>query len=369
MKTSLIFFIFLLISALTACKKSSKSPVSTPENAQDATFDIQILTQNLTHPWELLWGSDNFIWMTERGGKISRVNPDNGTVTNVFTIPDAKSIGEGGLLGMVLHPSFNVNPNVFLAYNYDKVGTYTEKVVRYTYNGTTLINPVIILDNIPASSIHNGCRLLISSDLKLFISTGDASNQASAQNINSLSGKILRLNLDGSIPADNPINSNPVWSYGHRNPQGLVFVKENLFSSEHGPSMDDEINLILKNRNFGWPSVNGFCNESGEKPFCTSNNVVEPLKSWTPTLAVSGMDFYNNEAIPQWKNSLILSTLKDQTLYQLKFNSNTDKIEETKEIFRNTYGRLRDVCVAPDGRVFVATSNGSNDKIIVLKKK
>lgn len=369
MKTGLIFFISALIIFGTACKKSSKTPVNPDETVQDASIDIQILSQNLTYPWELLWGPDNSIWMTERGGKISRVNPDNGTINMVFTIPDVKSIGEGGLLGMVLHPSFTLNPHVFVAYNYDKAGTYTEKIVRYTYNGRNLVNPLIILDNIPASSIHNGCRLLISSDLKLFISTGDASNQASAQNINSLSGKILRLNLDGSIPSDNPVNSNPVWSFGHRNPQGLVFVKENLFSSEHGPNMDDEINLILKNRNFGWPSVNGFCNESGEQSFCNSNNVAVPLKSWTPTLAVSGMDFYDNDAIPQWKNSLLLTTLKDQTLYQLKLNSGTDKIEETKEIFRANYGRLRDVCVAPDGRVFVATSNGSNDKIIMLKKK
>lgn len=369
MKTSLIFFISALIFAGTACKKSSKNPVIITETAQDANIDIQILAQNLNYPWELLWGPDSFIWMTERGGKISRVNPDNGTLNMVFTVPDVKSTGEGGLLGMVLHPVFNVNPYVFVAYNYDKAGVYTEKIVRYTYNGSTFVNPVIILDNIPASSIHNGCRLLISSDLKLFISTGDASNQASAQNINSLSGKILRLNLDGSIPSDNPVNSNPVWSFGHRNPQGLVFVKESLFSSEHGPNMDDEINMILKNRNFGWPSVNGFCNEGGEQSFCTTNNVAVPLKSWTPTLAVSGMDYYNHDAIPQWKNSLILATLKDQTLYQLKLNSNTDKIEEIKEIFRANFGRLRDVCVAPDGRIFVATSNGSNDKIIVLKKK
>jgi glucose/arabinose dehydrogenase len=309
------------------------------------------------------------IWMTERGGKISRVNPENGTVNLVYAIPDVKSVGEGGLLGMVLHPSFSINPHVFVAYNYDRSGIYTEKVVRYTYNGISLVNPLIILDNIPASNIHNGCRLLISSDLKLFISTGDASNQSSAQNINSLSGKILRLNLDGSIPQDNPVNANALWSYGHRNPQGLVFVNGNLFSSEHGPSVDDEINQIQKNRNFGWPSVNGLCNESGEQLFCASNNVAEPLKSWTPTLAVSGLDFYNNDAIPQLKNSLILATLKDQTLYQLKLNSNGDKIEETKELFRGTYGRLRDVCVAPDGKVYIATSNGSNDKIIVLKKK
>ncbi|SDM58444.1 dehydrogenase, PQQ-dependent, s-GDH family [Daejeonella rubra] len=360
-----ILGILILILA-SGCKKSSKPPESSlPETA----IDIQVLTQNLSLPWELVWGPDNMIWMTERGGKVSRVNPSNGSLNVLITVPDVKSIGEGGLLGMALHPDFSSNPFVFLAYNYDKAGTYTEKIVRYTYNGTTLINPMVILDNIPAANNHNGARLLISPDLKLFISTGDAANQATAQSLNSRSGKILRINLDGTIPSDNPINGNPLWSYGHRNPQGLVYVNGKLYSSEHGPDKDDEINVIVKNRNYGWPSVNGFCNESAEQSFCNANNVAEPLKSWTPTIAVSGMDFYNNDAISQLKNSLILATLKDQTLYQLKLNSAGDGIEETKELFRGTYGRLRDVCVGADGKIYVATSNGSNDKIIVLKGK
>lgn len=364
MKHLLILLIatFLIIG----CKKSK--PI-TETSVKDVDVDILVLTQNLSNPWEILWGPDQMIWMTERGGKVSRVNPVNGNVTSLFTIPDVKSMGEGGLLGMVLHPSFSTIPHVFVAYNYDKSGIYTEKIVRYTYSGSSLTNPLIILDGIPASNTHNGCRLLISSDLKLFISTGDASNSQSAQNINSLSGKILRLNLDGTIPADNPISNNAVWTFGHRNPQGLVFVNSKLFSSEHGPDKDDEINIIQKNRNFGWPSVNGFCNESGEQLFCTTNNVVEPLKSWTPTIAVSGMDYYNSDAIPQLKNSLILASLKDQTLYQLKLNLTIDRIDETKEVFRGKYGRLRDVCISPEGKIYVATSNGSNDKIIVIKKK
>src|SRR5690606_28590896 len=135
------------------------------------------------------------------------------------------------------------------------------------------------------------------------------------------------------------------------------------------PDKDDEINIIVKNRNFGWPTVNGPCNESGEQTFCNTNNVVQPLISWTPTLAVSGMDYYNNDAIPQWKNSLILATLKDETLYQLKLISAGDEIDGTEKLLSGTYGRLRDVCVAPDGKVYVATSNGNNDKIIVLMKK
>jgi aldose sugar dehydrogenase len=364
----LLFSLLLVVLSLSAsnCKKSKSKNQAPPSNAE---IDIKVLTSDLTNPWELVWGKDNFIWMTERGGKISRVDPATGKAVAIVTINEVVSRGEGGLLGMALHPDFDKTPEVFVVYNYTKSGAYLEKVVKYSYNGTVLVNPVILLDNIPANTFHNGCRLLISPDLKLYISTGDAGNQPSAQDINSVSGKILRINLDGSIPADNPFPGNPVWSFGHRNAQGLVFVNDKLYSSEHGPDSDDEINLIEKKQNFGWPDVKGFCNENSEKAFCQANTVVEPLYAWTPTIAVCGLDYYNNEQIPQWKNSLILATLKDNTLYQLKLNDSGSKIEELREIIRGTYGRLRDVCVAPDGKVYVSTSNGSNDKIIVISKK
>lgn len=364
------FFISLLLIALSCKDKETEEDLVMVEPPfSEAIISTKVLTQSLTHPWELVWGPDNFIWMTERAGKVSRVNPETGAVTLVSAIADVRSVGEGGLLGMVLHPNFTSTPNVFLAYNYEKPGSgYIEKIVKYTYANGALTNPVILLDNIPASSIHNGARLVITPDLKLFISTGDAANQPSAQNINSLSGKILRINLDGTIPADNPISGNPLWSLGHRNPQGLVYAKDKLYSSEHGPDKDDEINIILKNRNFGWPNVNGFCNESGEQAFCTANNVVVPLKNWTPTIAVSGMEFYDNKQIPQWQNSLLVATLKDQTLYQHKLSENGDQIIESKEFLRGQFGRLRDVCIAPTGKVYVATGNGNNDKIIEISR-
>jgi glucose/arabinose dehydrogenase len=356
----------IMLFTILACKKSTRSPEIVN---QETEIEIQVLTQNLTYPWELVWGPDNTLWMTEKGGRVSRVNPSNGLLAPLITISDVISKGEGGLLGMAIHPNFSVNPHVFVVYNYDKSGVYTEKIVRFTYSGSTLINPIIILDNIPAASYHNGSRLLISPDLKLIVTTGDAGNTMSSQSINSLSGKVLRLNLDGSIPTDNPILGNPLWTIGHRNAQGLVYANGKLYSSEHGPDKDDEINILIKNRNYGWPTVNGFCNENAEIVFCSTNNVVEPLISWTPTLAVSGMDFYDNGPITQLKKSLILATLKDQTLYQLKLNSVGDKIEETKELLRGTYGRLRDVCVGADGKIYVITSNGANDKLLVLRAK
>ncbi|MEK7224676.1 MAG: PQQ-dependent sugar dehydrogenase, partial [Bacteroidota bacterium] len=275
----------LLISIGIACvqckKKSTTNPLpNNPTGPTTAVIKDSVIVQGLNYPWELMWGPDNFIWMTERGGKISRVNPATGAVTLVHTVTEVLSNGEGGMLGMVLHPAFSTTPHVFVSYNYNNAGNYREKIVRFTYNGTTLTSPITIIDNIVAASIHNGCRLVITPDLKLFITTGDASNQALPQNTSSINGKVLRLNLDGTIPADNPVAGNPYWSFGHRNPQGLVFANNILYSSEHGPSNDDEINIIEKGRNYGWPAVHGYCDLSGEQTFCAANNVKEPIKAW-----------------------------------------------------------------------------------------
>ncbi len=269
-------------------------------------------------PWEILWGPDNYIWMTERVGKVSRVNPETGVVQQIATIPEVFEGGERGLMGMVLHPDFPSNPSVFLAYTYGSSST-TVKVVRFQYSGGTLVSPVTIIDNITGNSTHDGCRLLIHNN-KLFITTGDAQQQDRPQNPSSTNGKILRLNLDGSIPSDNPVAGNPYWSLGHRNPQGLVVANGIMYSSEHGPNNDDEVNIITKSANYGWPDVQGFCDSPAEQTFCTANNVTEPIRAWTPTLAVAGIDYYNHSLIPELANSLLMVSLKAGKLTQLKLN-------------------------------------------------
>jgi glucose/arabinose dehydrogenase len=357
---------WLLVIPLVAALHCKKSNNNNPVPPGSVEIKDSVIVSNLNYPWEILWGPDNNIWMTERGGKISRVNPSTGVVTPLLNVPGVVSNGEGGLLGMVLHPDFASTPHVFIVFDYNNGTNYREKVVRYTYAANALSSPVTIIDNIEASSIHNGSRLLISPDNKLFITTGDASNQSLPQNTSSVNGKILRLNLDGTIPADNPVPGNPFWSFGHRNPQGLVFANNKLYSSEHGPNNDDEVNIISKGKNYGWPSVHGFCDGSSESTFCNANSVVEPLKAWTPTAAVCGLDYYNSDLIPQWKNSLLLVSLKNSRLYQLKLDDSFSTITQSNEYFTNDYGRMRDVCISPVGKVYICTSNGGNDKIIVI---
>src|ERR1044072_9418671 len=162
-----------------SCKKDSKPSSGDEDWPADS---VRVVAAQLSFPWEIIWGPDNHIWMTERGGRISRIEPKSGDVQELLTISEVQSNGEGGLLGMALHPSFPQQPYVYLVYNYDRNGDYREKVVRYTYGNNTLSSPQVLLDNINAASIHNGSRLLISPDNKLWITTGDASNTPDAQN-------------------------------------------------------------------------------------------------------------------------------------------------------------------------------------------
>lgn len=326
--------------------------------------------------WELAWGPDNFIWMTERQGRISRLNPATGQVLPLLTLPDVTPTGESGLLGMALHPQFATSPYVYLVYNYTDAGTLKEKLVRYTYAPAsgTLSSPLVLLGNITATTTHSGSRLLILPDLTLLMTTGDAQIRPDAQNMASLNGKILRLNLDGSIPANNPTPGSLVYTFGHRNPQGLTLGPGGrIYSSEHGNTTDDEINLIEPGRNYGWPTVEGYCNLPAEAAFCAPNSVREPLTAWTPTIAPSGLTYYDHPAIPGWRGHLLLAVLKDQVLVQLPLDAAGTGITTPAYFVRGTFGRLRALCVSPQGKVYVGTSNstgsGRTDRVLVLENR
>ena len=357
-------FVFLGCYSMAACHSAPRSK----EEKVLYADSVRVVKSGLTYPWEILWGKDGFIWMTERGGKISKIDPKTGAALCSLAVPDVVSRNEGGMLGMVQHPGFAGNGLFYVVYNYKSGPDYLEKLVQFRYENN-VIKPVrTLIENIPATTNHNGSRLLISSDAdpKLFMTTGDALIQANAQNLSSLSGKVLRFNLDGTIPADNPFPNSPVWSYGHRNQQGLVMVNGLLYASEHGPTIEDEINIIEKGRNYGWPVVNGPCDQAAERIFCKTNNVREPIwSSGGSTIAVCGLDYYNYNRIPEWKSCLLMVMLKDASLKALKISPDGRSVVSEQTYFKPRFGRLRDICISPDGKVYLCTSNGSGGDMLL----
>lgn len=351
------------LSTLTSFSVWSQTTIT----VGNTTLTERAVAIGIQVPWEILWGPDNHIWATERRGRVLRINPENGNITTVLNIENKVfSGGEPGLLGMALHPDFENDPKVYLVYNYQEVFSIKERLVSFDWDGTTLTNEKILLDAIDGGIIHNGSRLLIDSDGKILMTTGDGSDAPAAQNLNDLSGKLLRINLDGSIPDDNPIPGSYIYSYGHRNAQGLAFGPNGqLYSSEHGAQESDEFNLIEPNRNYGWPNVQGACNTTSEIEFCNTFNVLEPLAEWSPCIAVNGIAYYNHPAIPEWQGSMMMAVLGGlvgmaNRLTLLKFNEDGTAITGQEDYFENAYGRLRDVCVNPhNGAIYFATNGAT----------
>ena len=331
----------------------------------NTSLQVREVIGNLNIPWEIKWGYDNYIWMTERPGIVSRVDVETGEKHVILNIENFVFSGnnEAGLLGMEFHPNFQENKLIFLTYTYLQGSNIEERIVAYTYNpiSDVLENEQILLDNINGNTTHIGSRILALDDQTILISTGDAQDQSSSQDINALTGKILRMDISetnfGGIPTNNPIANSYVWSYGHRNAQGLELAPNGLiYSSEHGPTSDDELNILIPNNNYGWPTVNGFCDSPPENTFCEENNIVEPLIAWTPTIAPSDIIWYNHPAIPEFQNSLLMTVLKEKMLVKFEFTESGEELISATNFFEDEWGRLRDICISPDGKIYLATN-------------
>ena len=355
-----LFVLFWGYFAFTSVPNSEKpvssfSRISNP-SSQIAGIETKVIANNLDVPWEIIWGPDNRIWITEQKGLVSRIDPQTGSKTILLQLTDVWFLRTAGLLGMALHPDMKNNPYVFLNYTFLKNEKPFSRLMRYTWQKDTLINPRVLME-IAASNGHSGSRLSFSKG-KLFWATGDAASTTFAQDFSSPNGKILRLSIDGSIPPDNPVKGSPVWAMGFRNIQGMVFSPTGkLYTSEHGDATDDEVNLIEKTKNYGWPSVQGFVDNEKETEFAKVTSITDPLKTWTPTIAPTGIDYYYNGNISQWNNSLLLVSLKGKNLRHLKLDATGSRIIEEEVFLENQFGRLRDLCISPSGDVYVSTSN------------
>lgn len=325
-----------------------------------ATVNFEEVATGLEAPWSIAIANDGTIYVTERPGRIRVIRQGVLQPSPVATINVRAVRGdESGLLGLALDPDFDSNRLAYIYYTYtDPQGQILNRISRLTENNGQLGNELVLLDGIKGASIHDGGRLKIGLDGRLYATTGDATNGQLAQDLSSFNGKILRLNLDGSIPSDNPDPQSRVYSYGHRHPQGLAWdASEHLIASEHGPSgffppacCNDEINLILPRNNYGWPTVWGVA----EDPSFTDPILSTGSDTWAP----SGMTFYSASNIPEWTGKFLVATLRGRHLRVLDISfSPTVQVVSSTAFFSDTYGRLRDVVQGPDGYVYVATSN------------
>ncbi len=313
-------------------------PAAENELPEDAPLATSV-AKNLEIPWALDFLPDGSIVFTERPGRIRLVDVREGLLPEpLLTINEVARRGEGGLLGIAVHPDFAKNQFIYVYYTYQEGNNLANRVVRFRKQDRALLDKKIIIDNIPAASIHNGGRIKFGPEGLLYITTGDASIPDLAQDKNSLAGKILRLRDDGTIPVDNPFPDSPVYSFGHRNPQGLAWDEQGgLWETEHGSSATDEVNLIEPGQNYGWPVIRGDEKAAGlESPVIHSGR-----DTWAP----SGGTFLNG--------SLFFAGLRGQGLYQLV---NKNQVTLHRHLNKN-FGRLRDVVVGPDGFIYLLTSN------------
>jgi len=319
-----------------------------------------VIVENLTIPWDIAFLPNGEMLITEREGKLIHHNPETGE-SRTIPISAVKHAGEGGLLGIAIHPKFEVNSLLYLYLTSSLGGDSINSVVRYKYTDGILGDRTVIIDNIPGALFHNGGRIAFGPDEMLYIATGDARNQNSAQDTVSLAGKILRVRDDGSIPDDNPFG-NAIYSYGHRNPQGLTWDDSGqLWSTEHGRSGIlsglDELNLIVKGANYGWPDSSGDRVIVGTiTPILHSG----PDVTWAPASA------------EYWDGSVFFGGLKGETLYEAVLEGS--EVVELREHYVGEFGRIRTVILGPDGALYLTTSNRDgrgnirkgDDKIIRL---
>lgn len=329
-----------------------KLPAST-----DLKFKVEPVVTNVEVPWSILFTPDGRMLFTERPGRVrvvkdGKLDPKPMLEVSVFRQP-----AENGLMGMCLHPEYTANKFIYIAY-----GTKDDiRVVRYTEKDGLLIDAKVIASGFPSGGNHAGCRIHFGPDKKLYISTGEKFQKALSQDMTSLGGKILRVNDDGSIPDDNPFNNAAgkekkarpeIWAYGVRNPQGFDWQDGTgqLFETEHGPSGEagsggDEFNTIAKGDNMGWPLAHHAQTKDG---------TVSPILEWSKGIAPCDSLFYKADAIPALKGAYLVTGLKGNCLLALHLKGTAVVKQET---LLKGYGRLRALCVGPDGAIYVSTSN------------
>jgi quinoprotein glucose dehydrogenase len=355
-RASFLSFSFLILCCTRDAANKTSQDVEEVFLPNGENVEVQVWIDDLEIPWSLVFLPDGRALVSERPGRIRLIKDGKLEKGSYADIIEVSHVGEGGLMGLAFHPEFPDKPYIYAMHTYRKDRKLYNRVIRLKDLGDKGVMDKVIIDDIPGGRFHNGGRIAFGPDGMLYITTGEVFKPELAQDLNSLGGKILRVTPEGEIPKDNPFKGSPIYSYGHRNPQGLAWHPEtkDLFESEHGPSgefaahANDEINVIIKGENYGWPKVIGV---GGKKEY------IDPLVVWkSHTTPPSGMTFY--------KGDLFVATLRSQSLIRIKLKSSGDNYEVKRierwfaeDYNKGKFGRIRDVVVGPDGNLYFLTNN------------
>jgi glucose/arabinose dehydrogenase len=348
-----VFFFFSL-----GCSDKKKDINLEQVNSKKSDHTIEVYAKELEVPWSIVFTSENRVLVNERPGRLRIIENGKLLPESLKKFDEVSNNSEEGLMGLVMDPDYKANKLIYLSYAYKKGDALQVKVIRFKDNGNSLSDEMLIIDNLPAAQYHAGCRLKFGPDKKLYITTGDAGDRKFAQDLNKMNGKILRVNNDGTIPEDNPFSKSPVWSYGHRNPQGIDWVPGSgtdiMWETEHGPSGfdgpggGDEVNVIVKGLNYGWPEVSHTDSKEG---------MVSPILVFTPAEAPASGMFYRSGKIAEFKDCFLFGCLKGEGIMVVKTNPNdkTKALSFTK--IATDFGRIRDITEGPDGNIYFSSSN------------
>lgn len=358
-KFGLIFII--LVTIAVGCGQKPKGLVENEivsTQKGDVKFRVETVVGGLEVPWGIVFLPDGNLLFTERPGRVRIIEGGKLRADPLFKVADVEPSSESGLMDVSIHPKFAENKFVYLAYAYRGDGKQV-KVVRYKFDGKTLLEPKIIIENIPAAPNHAGTRARFGPDGKLYVTTGDATDWNLAQKTDSLAGKTLRLNDDGTIPEDNPFvkdkNYRPeIYSIGHRNAQGLAWSAEGLmFQTEHGPSGfegkgggADEVNIVERGKNYGWAEIYGNMKKDGME---------SPLLEYSPACAPASAMVYSGTVFPAFKGNFFFGCLRGEKIIRVVLNGKT--VVSQEDLLKGVYGRIREIAQGPDGFIYFSTSN------------
>ncbi len=331
--------------------------------ASDTAYQTTTIAENLAYPWCLAFLPDGNMLVTERDGNLRIIRNNVLDPNPISGVPETYVEDQGGLFDVVLHPNFLENHMIYLTYAHGTPEDNHTRVARARLDGNSLQELEVIFESKveKSTAVHYGGRMTFLDDGTFLLTIGDGFNyREQAQVLSNHFGTIVRLNDDGSVPEDNPFVGQPdalpeIWSYGHRNEQGLVFdpVSGRVYENEHGPQGGDELNLIEKGKNYGWPIITYGIDYSGAKitPYTEYEGMEQPLIDWTPSLAVSGLDVYNGDLFPTWKGDLFASTLVERSVRRIDLEDG--EVVGQEVLFAELEERIRDVRTGPDGALYL----------------